>query len=82
MIYVLNLSQEYDTKNKLNVIISCLKANHGSSDRTSLLRKSRLDKKEFDSAISTLIESKEIIEVHKKNPAAKIATKIYCLNPD
>jgi hypothetical protein len=82
MIYVLNLSQEYDIRNKLNVIVGCLKAFGGSSDRTPLLRKSRLDKKEFDSAIATLIESKEIIEVHKKNPAAKNATKVYCLNPD
>jgi hypothetical protein len=58
--YVYNMCTSANVNNHRVIVLRALSASGGSIERTKLLRKTHLDKKELSSAISTLLESGEI----------------------
>jgi hypothetical protein len=80
-IYIHGLCEELDKKNHQSLVRRCLEKCGGASDKTHILRMSRLGKKDMDAAIITLIESEEI-ETYTVNgvDACKPRTIIKLLN--
>lgn len=75
MLMVAEYANRVDKNNKQQLVVSALLSFGGCADRSSLLRKTRLDKLEFDKAINTLLESKDIIP-----PFLDKGHTIYCIS--
>jgi hypothetical protein len=73
MMVVAEYSEKVDDSNKQQRILNDLKSLKGVSDHTTLLRKTKLDAKDFKKAIDTLRESEDITSVVKNGKT------VYCL---
>ena len=76
---VYNLLTVDPRNNKIDKIIEALKEFKGVVNHTDLLRKVRLESKEFQSLISTMVESKQIELISEKNPTNCKLTRYYHL---
>lgn len=79
-VYVLDKSQEENTKNIVSKFIKAIKGGGvGWMERGKIMEKTRLLSEEMDKAVKALEESDEIEVVMQLNPGAKRKSTIYCL---
>jgi len=80
---VYNLLTVDPVNNKIDKILEALKDFKGIASHSVLLRKTRLESKEFRSLISTMVESDQIELISEKNPKnGKITTYYHYLECD
>jgi hypothetical protein len=76
MMFVHELCNNTDNKNHQVIVIKALNHFGGTAERTKVLRRTHLGKKEMDLAITTLIESGEVKMYQVKKPGNDKATTI------
>lgn len=74
---VYNLLTVDPQNNKIDKIIECLKEFKGITSHSVLLRKTRLESKEFRSLIETTVESGQVEKIIEKNPKNGKVTAYY-----
>ncbi len=74
---VYNLLTAYPKNKKIDKITEALKEFKGIANHTDLLRKVRLESKEFKSSIATMEESGQIEVIIEKNPKNNKSTHYY-----